>query len=462
MTTNTRGLRGLAAMALAGALLLSGCGGGSDEGATDPVAEVDTNAPVTISISGKPTAEKPEELAAFERRLEEFRAEHPNITVEPEETVWEADTFQALLAGGQLPTVFNVPFTEMQGLIERQQVADVTDYAAKHESLTSINPAVNQIVESEGRSYGIPISAYSMGLLYNRELFTQAGLDPDDPPADWEEVREAAKAIDEKTDAQGYASMTVDNTGGWVLTTTTYAFGGQMGSEDGTQATVDNEATREVLEMYRQMRWEDNTFGTNFLLNYEDANNAFAAGQVGMFVQGADNYPTMVVNKGMDPQAFGVAPLPQAPGGLGTLGGGTVAIVNPTATPEQIHAAMEWVDFRYMLRYTDEEVAKEDAEAAAKDGLAVGQPAVPVLDAEAQERYMGWIEEYVNVPRENYSAYLDTVETLPLVPEPPVKAQELYATLDPVVQAVLTREDADIDALLAEAQSTAQSAIELG
>ncbi|SDD86055.1 ABC transporter substrate-binding protein [Auraticoccus monumenti] len=459
MTFDRRALTGPAALALTSALLLTGC---SSTPEATPPAEVDTAAPVTISVGGKPTAEKPEELAAYERRLEQFRTEHANITVEPEETLWEADTFQALLAGGQLPTVFNVPFTEMQGLIARQQVADVTDFAAQRESLSSINPAVNQVVESEGRSYGVPIGAYSMGLLYNRALFAEAGLDPDAPPATWEEVREAARAIDERTDAQGYGSMTVDATGGWVLTTTSYGFGGTMESEDGTQATVDNEATREVLEMYRQMRWEDNTFGSNFLLNYEDANNAFAAGQVGMFVQGADNYATMVVNKGMDPQDFGVAPLPQAEDGLGTLGGGTVAIVNPTATPEEINAAMEWIDFQTFDKFTDEAAARADAEAAAADGLAVGAPSVPVLDAEAQERYLGWIEEYVNVPRENYADYLGTVETLPLVPEPATKAQEVYSTLDPVVQAVLTREDADVDELLAEAQATAQSAIDIG
>ena len=66
------------------------------------------------------------------------------------------------------------------------------------------------------------------------------------------------------------------------------------------------------------------------------------------------------------------------------------------------------------------------------------------------------------MPREHFTGYFNTVETLPLVPEPPAKAQEVYATLDPVVQAVLTREDADIDALLAKAQKAAQSAIDAG
>ncbi len=218
------------AVLLAVALALVGCAPGTAE----TPAAIDSTAPVKISVGDKPTSEKPEELKSFERRLAQFGTEHSNITVEAEETKWEADTFQALLAGGQLPTVFSVPFTEIQGLIDRQQVADVTDFAAAKESLSNINPSVTEVVKNDaGRMFGIPVNAYTMGLLYNRALFSKAGLDPDNPPATWDDVRAAAAAIEAKTDAQGFSSMTLDNTGGWVLTTMSYAFGGALESADG-------------------------------------------------------------------------------------------------------------------------------------------------------------------------------------------------------------------------------------
>ncbi len=451
----------LTAATLAAALTLSACSSAAPE-PTSP-EQVDTAAAVTISVGGKPTAEKPKDLAAFERRLAEFGEKYPNITVEAEETQWEADTFQALLAGGQLPTTISVPFTEMQGLIARGQVADVTEFVQGNQTLAGINPTVMPVASNaDGRLFGVPTGAYTMGLLYNRALFTQAGLDPDQPPTTWDEVRTAAKAIEDKTDAQGFQSMTLDNTGGWILTTMSYAFGSTMQSEDGTTATVNNPATAKVLDFYKTLRFGDNSFGSNFLINYEDAGNAFAGGRVGMFVQGADAYGSMVVTKGMAKEDFGLTSLPQAEGGLGTLGGGSVQIVNPTSTPEQINAAMKWIEHMSFERYTDEAVAKADAEAAAADGLAVGAPGLPILNQEADARYLQWIAEYVNVPRENYAGYLDTVETVPLLPEPPVKAQELYASLDPVVQAVLTRQDADVDQLLGQAQTTVQSAMDAG
>ncbi|WP_165962821.1 ABC transporter substrate-binding protein [Occultella glacieicola] len=462
MRRTTRRAAPLALLGVA-AVFLSACsGGGSGDDPTDG-APVDTDAPVTISVGGMPTTENPEQRADFERQVEDFSAEHDNITVEAEETQWEADTFQALLAGGTMPTVMQVPFTEIGALIERGQVADVTDQITGSTVLEQLNPTVMDVVtDADGRIYGVPIAAYTMGLLYNRALFEQAGLDPDAPPQTWDEVRSAAQTIDEATDAQGFGTMTLDNTGGWILSTMSYAFGSTMQSDDGTTATLDNPATTEVLEFYRSLRWEDNSMGSNFLLNYDDAVNAFAAGQMGMFVQGADNYSNMVVNRGMDPQDFGVAPLPQTDDGLGTLGGGTISIINPTATPEEIAAGLEWIEFKSFLQYTDEEVAVANAEARIADGLAVAAPGLPVVNEEVNEQYLGWIDSLINVPRENFELYLSTVEEIPLIPEPAVKAQELYATLDPVVQAVLTREDADIPQLLGDAQNTIQAALDVG
>jgi multiple sugar transport system substrate-binding protein len=449
------------ATATAVALALAACSGGGSE---PPAAtDVDSDAPVTISVGGMPTSEEPEQRTAFERKVEEFTEAHSNITIEPEETEWQADTFQALLAGGTMPTVLNVPFTEIGALIERQQVAPIGDFLADSAVLDQLNPTVMDVVTDDaGEVWGVPIGAYTMGLLYNRALFEEAGLDPDAPPTTWDEVAEAAAAIDSETDAQGFQTMTLDNTGGWILTTTSYAFGSTLQSDDGATATIDNPATAEVLEMYRQLRWDENVMGSNFLLNYDDAVNAFASGQVGMFVQGADNYTNMVVNRGMAPEDFGVAPLPQADGGLGTLGGGTIAVVNPKATAEEIAAALEWIEFNSFQKFTDEDVAVADAQASAADGLAVGAPGLPVVNAELDEQYLGWIADEINVPRENYELYLSTVEEIPLIPEPSAKAQELYATLDPVVQEVLTDEGADIAQLLADAQSSMQATLDAG
>ncbi|WP_372346234.1 hypothetical protein [Streptomyces sp. KL116D] len=57
---------------------------------------------------------------------------------------------------------------------------------------------------------------------------------------------------------------------------------------------------------------------------------------------------------------------------------------------------------------------------------------------------------------ENYEAYVESATGVALKLEP-AKAQELYAVLDVAMSAVLTRENADIDKLLSDAESKANS-----
>ena len=41
---------------------------------------------------------------------------------------------------------------------------------------------------SEGKIWGLPTDMQSIVLFYNTRLFKEAGLDPDRPPASWEEL----------------------------------------------------------------------------------------------------------------------------------------------------------------------------------------------------------------------------------------------------------------------------------
>ena len=69
-----------------------------------------------------------------------------------------------------------------------------------------------------------------MGLVYNRKLFTQAGLDPDSPPKTWAEVQEAAKKIAALGAGYvGFGEYSAGNTGGWHFTASLYAPGGVDG-----------------------------------------------------------------------------------------------------------------------------------------------------------------------------------------------------------------------------------------
>jgi ABC-type glycerol-3-phosphate transport system substrate-binding protein len=309
--------------------------------------------------------------------------------------------------------------------------------------------------------WAVPIAAYSQGLHYNRTLFEQAGLDPDDPPTTWDEVREDAKTIADATGVAGYATMTSGNTGGWILTTLTNAFGGYVQDFDGETATstIDTPELTEVLEYLHALRWEDSSMGANFLYDWGSINQDFAAGQIGMYVSGGGNYGNLFTQNAMNPDDYGLTVIPLEEDG-GVLGGGTLAAVSAKSSPEEQAAAVEWIDFYYMQKLTDEDAARADAETAVANDQPVGAPELPIFDEQTYLESRTWIAEFVNVPVDQMSSYTENIFDQPVVPEPARSTQEIYALLDPVVQAVLTDENADIDALVAQAQKDAQALLD--
>jgi ABC-type glycerol-3-phosphate transport system substrate-binding protein len=406
-----------------------------------------------------------EAFHAFDAQVTQFEEANPDIDIVAHEYNWTGPTFAAMLAGGTLPDVFTIPYTDGKSLIEQGQLADITELVKALPYGAAFNPNVLATAQDdEGHIYGIPRQGYAIGLQYNRQLFEQAGLDPDKPPTTWDEVRAAAKAIAEQTGQAGYVQMSQNNTGGWQTTVATYARGGRMEdvAADGTvTSTVNNPATREALGFLKALRWEDDSMGSNFLLDWGSSNQAFAAGQVGMYTQGADVYTNLVQAQQIDPAIYGLTTVPLSDDpNAGVLIGGDIAAVNVNATPEEQAAAVRWIDFYYMQKLLDQDAAVKDAQTLNADGQPVGTPSMPIFDQATLEQSRSWIKEYINVPLDQMTGFTDGIYDQQLVGEPSHHTQEMYAILDTVVQAVLTDENADIDALLTEAQSQVQALID--
>ena len=127
------------AAALAAVLVVTACGDDDDDASGDTDAAATrrrderrhraggTGEKVTITVSNLPPATEEETREAFLTRVEEFEAANPDIDIEPSEYEWDVATFAAQMAGGTLPTTFQIPFPDTRGLVERGQVADVTE-----------------------------------------------------------------------------------------------------------------------------------------------------------------------------------------------------------------------------------------------------------------------------------------------------------------------------------------------
>lgn len=462
-----RSRRSTSALALTGAVvigLLAGCTSDDpDDPGGDPGdgGEETTTLTVVSLIPGSEEAA----FAAFEERVAQFEERYPDIDVEGVEYEWRATTFAAQLAGGTLPDVFEIPLTDARTLIENGQLADLDDAFAQLDYAGEFNEALLDAGRGDdGHVYAIPAkSIYGVALHYNRDLFEQAGLDPDQPPTSWDEVREYAQQIKDATGVAGYATMATSNTGGWQLTAATYTRGGRIQevADDGSYtATLDNPATAAHLEMLHAMRWEDDSLLADTTLDWSTINQAFAAGQLAMYTTGSDVLNSLMETNGLDPAVYGMTAMPLDGSDAGVLVGGTLAAVTAQADDATKDAAIKWIDHWYLSTLRDEAQAVADAQVRAEGGQGVGTPVLPIFSREQYEQELAWKADYVNVPLDQMTGYTDVMFDQPVVGEPSRATQETYALLDVPVQAVMTDRDADIQALLAAANTQAQALLD--
>ncbi|TQS45650.1 ABC transporter substrate-binding protein [Cryptosporangium phraense] len=434
-----RKLRAAGALAAAGLLLAAtACSSADDDSSA--------GGKTRITVNCEPPKSAAIDRASFEEDIALFEKQNPDIDIVAHDAFpcMDPKTFDAKLAGGQMETVFYVYFTDVANVVKRKQAADISDYTSKVQGYGDIQPSVTDIFKKDGKTYGLPRTNYSMGLIYNRALFTKAGLDPNTPPATWDDVRAAAKKIAALGNGTvGYADYSASNQGGWHFTAEMYSQGGTMVSDDGKKATVDSPEGKAVLQTLKDMRWTDNSMGTKQLLQITDVQQMMGAGKLGMYLSAPDNIPEVVKKYKGSYTDLAIAPMP---GSKGTLLGGDGYMFNKKATPKQIEAGVKWVEFQNLTPGS----GANNWQRAATNKAPVGLPQPNLWSGATAEKDNKLKAQYANVPVDNYAKFQDTV--VPGKLEPP-QAQQIYSVLDGVMSAVLTNRNANIDGLLSDAST---------
>lgn len=413
---------------------------------------------VTVTVNNAPPENQPEQLKVFNEVVKRFEQTHPNITIKADSSSWDPKTFPALLAGGTLDDAFEVPFTEPQGIIARGQAADITDYIKSWSHFASFSPGALSIVQdAKGRIYGIPVSGYALGLLYNRAFFKDAGLDPDKPPATWDEFRDAAKKI-AAAGHPGFAETSKDNQGGWHFTAWMDSAGGKLEAQENGKwtAVFSNETGVKVLQLLKDMRWTDKSMTERQLLNQDDTQQMMATGQVAMSLQAGDALNSIKTKfEDVNLGDLGMGILPQN-GGNATLTGGSCWMFNPKSSPDVLAAAVAWTLYQSfdLQNYEDALKAKQAA------GQLIGWPELPIFTGEFQQQRQDLTNTYANAPISNYRPFSEGMATITLKPEPPAETQQMYKALDAAVQAVLTNKNADPKQELDKAQKQFQQVLD--
>ncbi|MEU6162914.1 extracellular solute-binding protein [Streptomyces tanashiensis] len=427
----------------------NGTGGDGASGSSDPSAPLDPKAKVTLTIDCMPPAAKAAELKEWKADVAEFNKTYPNVTIEGRSTpgqCLEPPRFTAMLKAKSQPDVFYTYFTDLPQVLSEDGAADISAYVTDKSVplLKDIDPDVLGSLKQDGKLYGLPTSNYTMGLLINRKLFKDAGLDPDNPPRTWEEVRAAAKKIAGLGNGiSGFGEYSAGNTGGWHFTAQMYSLGGDVVDASGTKAAFNNELGKQVAKNLYAMRWEDDSMGKTQLLKWGDLQKQIATDKLGMFLAAPDDIAYMVQQLGAKYENFGMGPIP---GGRNTLAGGNNYMVKKGISPDKIKAAVAWLTYKNLT------VGKGQFDWARSkaDGLPVGVPQ-PNFWLNASKRTDDANRaQNATMPVANFKSFMDN----PVAgkAEPP-KAQEVYKVLDNVMSGLLTNKDADIDKLLATAET---------
>jgi ABC-type glycerol-3-phosphate transport system substrate-binding protein len=440
------GRRRLAAVAAIAALGLAGAGCASSS------SPGSAGGRVTISIDCAPPTAEPVQHKEWNEDVALFEKQNPSITID---SIYTSPcevpaTFTAMLRAGTEPNIFYTYFTDLDQVLDAGQAADITPYVTSKTvpNLADIDPSAMASVTAGKTLYGLPTSNYTQGLVINRKLFTEAGLNPNQPPTTWAQVETDAKAITKLGHGiYGYGDYSAGNNGGWHFSSEVDAEGGQMVSPAGT-AAFDSPQGTAVLEALHTLRFTDHAMSPTQQLEWGDLQKQMAAGTLGMYIAAPDDiYDVIVPQDKGNINDYGMGPLPSTNGTpAGSLSGGNDDMFAKRDTPAQIRAGIKFLDFEYLTPG----VGQFNFSRAKADGLPVGFPEPQLFVGAVQQRYEKLIDASATIHTSYYATFENAQEK---GMGEPTDAQAVYKTLDPVMLAVLTNPNANIAQLLKSAAS---------
>ena len=425
------------AMALAGLMLTSMAGTTAltAKAENDDVMELTMYFPV--SVGGGPDA-------LIDALCEEYHKENPNVKVTPVYAGSYADTrtkVQAAIKGGNTPDLAIMFSIDLYSLLSMDAIADIDSFCttdADKEWLNGFYDGFMMNSRDGEMTYGIPWQRSTIVLYYNKDAFEAAGLDPEQPPKTWGELKEDAKklTITENGQTTQYGiQIPSDGYAYWMLQTFCVEQNGfNLMNETGTETYYDDERTAKGLEFWKSLA--DDGSMPEGIVAWATTPSDFLEGKTAMMYHTTGNLTNVKNNANFN---FGVAMLPANESYGSPTGGGNFYIFKGVSKERQ-QAAFDFI--KWMT--DDERVAQWSIDT----GYVATRPSA--YDTERMQEYAKEFP-YCLVARDQLEYGYAELSTY--------NQAEVQKAIDDAISYVMTDQQ-DVESALATAQQTADGILQ--
>jgi sn-glycerol 3-phosphate transport system substrate-binding protein len=279
---------------------------------------------------------------------EEFSKANPGITLKPiysgtyQDTITKAIT---AVKSNDPPHFAVILSTDMFTLIDEDAIVPFEEVAKGPEDkawMDSFFPAFMENSRTGGKTWGIPFQRSTIVQYWNKDLFKEAGLDPEKPPQNWGELVEMGKKLT-KRDAAGNATqwgVQIPSSGFpyWLFQGLTTPNDVRLMNEAGTETYYDKPAVIEALQFWADLSRKEKIHPPG-IVEWGTTPKDFFEKKVAVMWTTTGNLTNVKANAGFP---FGVSMLPSNKRPGSPTGGGNFYLFKKT-TPEQREAALKFI-----------------------------------------------------------------------------------------------------------------------
>ncbi|MCD6543791.1 MAG: extracellular solute-binding protein, partial [Flavobacteriaceae bacterium] len=232
------------------------------------------------------------------------------------------------IAGGVSPDILYINFRQSDTYIQNNFLYPLDEFIESEGDNILINrvadpvwPVINRqkTGDNKKRIWMLPYETLVRVMIYRKDLFNRVGIDPDDPPDDWEELYDYAKRMTIPSEGIYGLYLASGPQAAYDWITYLWSAGGdavlQNKNNGNWYASFNSDAGVDAMEMYLHLittNWLDSEGKKQrgFVLREGDYGRLFSEGKIGMMMTYMND---KTLGGEHDPKLYGVAPPPKGP-----------------------------------------------------------------------------------------------------------------------------------------------------